>query len=65
MPYTTVQELRPSVRNALPLNAQEVFRKAFNVSWGKYDEATCFKIAWSAVKKAGYRKTVTGKWKKY
>jgi cation transport regulator len=61
MPYTSVRELPPAVRD-LPAHAQEIFMSAFNNAWATYaagglqqQEATAFRIAWAAVKKR-YRK---------
>ena len=55
MPYDRNSELPKSVK-VLPEHAQTIFRKAFNNSIGKYGEERAFKIAWAAVKNAGYRK---------
>jgi cation transport regulator len=45
------------VRDHLPAHAQDIFREAFNHAWQSHggDEATAFRIAWSAVKRT-YRK---------
>jgi cation transport regulator len=53
MPYPTSDDLPPSVRAHLPVHAQEIFREAFNHSYGRYggDEERAFRIAWAAVKK--------------
>lgn len=52
MPYPSNQSLPPSIKSNLPGHAQTIYRKAFNsaVKQG-YPETTCFKVAWSAVKK--------------
>jgi cation transport regulator len=64
MPYKTNQELPDSVKNSLPKAAQDVFRKAFNAALKEYnDEEKAVKVAWSAVKKAGFKKT-DGQWTK-
>ena len=55
MPYGSISELPEGVKK-LPKHAQEIFRKAFNASLGKYGEERAFKIAWAAVKGAGYAK---------
>jgi len=62
MPYKTTAELPENVTNVLPSHAQRIFMKAFNASEGKYGEDRARKIAWSAVKKAGYKKDKDGKW---
>ena len=52
MPYATNSDLPPSVRNHLPLHAQDIFREAFNNAVDHYrDEATAFRVAWAAVKR--------------
>jgi cation transport regulator len=53
MPYATSDDLPPSVRNHLPMHAQDIFREAFNHAWQQHagDEATAFRIAWAAVKR--------------
>ncbi len=57
MPYASNDELPPAVSNHLPPHAQDIFREAFNHAWQQHggDEATAFRIAWSAVKRS-YRK---------
>ena len=55
MPYDSIKSLPKSVK-VLPKHAQEIFRKAFNNSIEKYGEERAFKIAWGAVKNAGYEK---------
>jgi len=63
MPYAKNSELPSSVKDALPSEAQSVFRRAFNQSFkdGKSEESA-FRIAWSAVKN-GYKKE-NDKWVK-
>jgi cation transport regulator len=62
-PYSNNNQLPPSVKDALPTHAQDIFRNAFNSAYasGKSEEV-CFKIAWAAVKKS-YKK-VEDKWVK-
>lgn len=75
MPYTSINELAESVRNILPKHAQEIYKEAFNSAYEQYDqpserrgdddrEETAHKVAWSAVKKAGYSKGDDDKWHK-
>jgi cation transport regulator len=75
MPYTSINELAESVRNVLPKHAQEIYKEAFNSAYDQYDqpserrgdddrEETAHKVAWSAVKKAGYSKGDDNKWHK-
>lgn len=66
MPYSSVDQLPPHVRNHLPVSAQRIFVKAFNSAYDKLepgqDEVPAFKIGWAAVKKT-YEKR-DGKWVK-
>jgi cation transport regulator len=62
MPYASNEDLPLSIRQHLPLEAQEIFRKAFNSAWRTYAdreparlEEIAHRVAWSAVKKR-YRK---------
>jgi cation transport regulator len=56
MPYSTNQDLPANVKNVLPVEAQSIYRGAFNSAMSNGEsEATARKIAWSAVK-AKYRK---------
>lgn len=54
MPYRCIDDLPESVRRHLPVHAQEIFLAAFNHAWAAHggDEATAFRIAWAAVKRA-------------
>ena len=56
MPYTSVSELPDNVKSVLPSAAQSIFLKVFNAAFKKYGDVSARKIAWSAVKKAGYKK---------
>jgi cation transport regulator len=53
MPYATNDDLPPSVRDHLPLHAQDIYREAFNHAWEQYggDEPTAHRVAWAAVKR--------------
>lgn len=75
MPYKSINELPESVRNVLPKHAQEIYKEAFDSAYQEYDkpserrgdadrEETAHKVAWSAVKKAGYQKGDDEKWHK-
>jgi cation transport regulator len=62
MPYTTNEDLPPSVRTHLPPHAQDIFRETFNSAWQSYGasqpsrrEEIAFRVAWAAVKRR-YRK---------
>lgn len=63
MPYKDISDLPESIRKNLPKKAQVIYMKAFNSAYLKYDEETCFKVAWSAVKKV-YYKNEEGHWVK-
>lgn len=63
MPYSSTGDLPPAVRK-LPAHAQRVFKDVFNASYKEHGEESAFKIAWSAVKRAGYGKNKDGKWVK-
>jgi cation transport regulator ChaB len=61
MPYSTNTELPASVKK-MPEHAQDIFRAAFNSANKKeQDEATCFKIAYAAVKNK-YKQDDAGDW---
>jgi cation transport regulator len=60
MPYSNNDSLPDGVKNALPSAAQTIFRRAFNAtqsSHSDYSEERLFRIAWGAVKNAGYKKS--------
>jgi cation transport regulator len=63
MPYSSNSDLPEAVKNNLPAKAQSIFRAAFNSSHasGKSEESS-FKIGWSAVRNAGYKKDKSGNW---
>lgn len=61
-PYDSLSELPPAVKK-LPTKAQQIFRGAFNSAYknppkGQEAEKYAFAVAWSAVKKAGFKKDV-------
>ena len=65
MPYDAITELPDSVRNVLPEAAQRIWLKAFNSTLSRGEsEDTARRIAWGAVKQAGYSKGDNGKWSK-
>lgn len=74
MPYADVKELPESVKQALPVHAQTIYKEAFNSAYEEYKapserrgdesrEEVAHKVAWSAVKKV-YKKGDDGKWHK-
>ena len=75
MPYKSINELPEGVRNVLPKHAQEIYLKAFDNAYQEYAdpserrgdadrEETAHRVAWGAVKKAGYEKIEEGEWGK-
>jgi cation transport regulator len=65
MPYNTNKDLPDSVRDHLPLHAQEIYRAAFNSAWDEYDhdEERAHRVAWAAVKHEYEKDEKTGQWK--
>lgn len=55
MPYSGLDSLPPAVKK-LPEKAQKIWLNAFNSAYKQHDgdEEKAFKIAWGAVKNAGY-----------
>ena len=64
MPYSSISELPASIKDSLPAAAEKVFMSAFNAAYEQYGEERAFKIAWTAVKNAGYNKNSEGNWVK-
>lgn len=76
MPFKNLRDLPKAVKDTLPHHAEEIFLAAFNSAWDQYDrpeerrdgddrETVAFKVAWAAVKKAGYAKDeASGEWRK-
>lgn len=66
MPYKDNESLPDTVKNALPADAQNIWRNAFNSAHAKDpDEEQANKIAWGAVTNAGWKKDDQGEWKKF
>ncbi|MEE8728705.1 MAG: putative cation transport regulator ChaB [Rahnella inusitata] len=72
MPYENRSALPESVRNVLPVHAQDIYKEAFNSAWDEYAKAkdrqgddtreeTAHKVAWAAVKHS-YSKGDDDKW---
>lgn len=66
MSYKEVKDLPDNVKNVLPQQAQEIYKKAFNSAWDQYDspedrragadrEEVSHRVAWSAVKQKYYK----------
>lgn len=63
MPYKSIKQISPSVRKVLPVAAQRIYMKSYNANMNK-PVVNRHRIAWAAVKNAGYRKGKNGKWRK-
>ena len=72
--YASLTELPIGVRGNLPVQAQEVYRKAFNSAWMQYNqpaeriddatrEETSHRVAWAAVKRDYEKDERTGFWR--
>lgn len=55
--YNSNIELPESIKNNLPLKAQNIWRKIFNNAYKEYrDDKKAFAVAWSGLEKAGWEK---------
>ncbi len=74
MPYEAIKDLPASIREALPIEAQEIYLREFNRTWaltqdpmkreyGESQEAAANKAAWKAVMN-DYEKDAFGNWVK-
>ena len=63
MPYSTNADLPAGVQDALPEHAQAIYRESFNSARAEVGDTRAHKVAWGAVKNAGYKKR-NGKWTK-
>lgn len=75
MPYTSINDLPDNVKNVLLKHAQDIYKEAFNSAYDQYDtpqerrgdasrEEVAHRVAWNAVKKAGYQKGSDDEWHK-
>lgn len=73
MPYVSINELPDGVRTVLPKHAQEIYKEAYNSAYDRRDtlnercddkscEPAAHRVAWAAVKKAGYKKGEDERW---
>ena len=73
MPYARNEDLPGQVRAHLPSHAQDIYRAAFNHAWDEYEdksvrrsdesrEEVSHKVAWAAVKHAGYARGKDSSW---
>lgn len=56
MPYVMNRDLQASIRNRLPVYAQDIFREAFNHAFAAHvadsrRKEAAYRIAWAAVKR--------------
>ena len=63
MPYDSRADLPESVRNHLPVHAQDIYKEAYNSAWEQYehDESRAHRVAWGAVERK-YHKDRSGRW---
>ena len=73
--YAALTDLPIGVRGNLPVQAQEIYLKAFNSAWLQYDhqpwerlgdatrEETAHRVAWTAVKRDYKKDMTTGFWR--
>lgn len=65
MPYERNSDLPTTVRDALPVEAQTVFRTIVNNALEQYDdEGKAFATAWAGLRRAGWERDNDGKWRK-
>lgn len=74
MPYKSITELPPGIKDNLPKDAQRIWREVFNTTLDsckskggstKTCDTYARTISWTAIKNAGYKKDPkSGKWKK-
>jgi cation transport regulator len=73
--YQRKSDLPKQVRDNLPEDAQDIYRKAYNSAWEQYKdpeerrgdasrEETSHRVAWNAVKKEYEKDEKSGKWRK-
>lgn len=73
-PYPKRSDLPDSVKDNLPVKAQDIYKEAFNNAWKQFAdpknlkyggdrETAAHRVAWSAVKQK-YEKNDQGKWVK-
>jgi len=63
-PYKKIADLPNNITNVLPKRAQAIWMKVFNDIVSEKGESSARKIAWTAVKNAGYKKGKDGHWTK-
>lgn len=74
MPYAKTSDLPDSVRDSLPVHAQDIYMSTFNDAWDEYPaaqdsleddsrDASAHKDAWAAVRRS-YEKDSDGYWRR-
>lgn len=66
MPWATIADPPPAVRDHIvEEDGRRLFLEGFNAAWSRgYDEASCFRQAWGALKRAGWRRGPDGLWRR-
>ena len=66
MPYKTNQDLPSNIKDNLPIDAQNTWRRIYNSALELYkDETRAIQTAWAGLKKTGYNKNEQGAWVKF
>jgi cation transport regulator ChaB len=64
MPYT--MKNKPDIIKNAPKKVQEIWIAAFNAAYKKnHNDEQSIKIAWSAVKNAGFKRNDDGFWRRW
>lgn len=66
MPWASTADLPPAVRDHIvEEEGRRLFLEVFNAAWARgRDEASCFRQAWGALKRAGWRRCPDGLWRR-
>lgn len=65
MPFSSNETLPKSIKEALPSEAQDIFRNVVNAQLGDgKSEEVSFASAWGALSRQGWEKNTDGKWEK-
>ncbi len=66
MPWASTDDLPPAVRDHIAEEeGRRLFLAVFEAAWARgCDEASCFRQAWGALKRAGWRRGPDGMWRR-
>lgn len=66
MPWATIADLPPAISDHIvEEDGRRLFLEVFNAAWSQgCDEASCFRQAWGALKRAGWRRGPDGLWRR-